>query len=103
MKRPWPTGGCCAKRKKKPTPCNRTLREKLIVSKLGKKFSPEVHYRFHKGPILVPILKHINPAHAHIKYFLKAYFMVILLLCPEYYSRLLTKCTAHMSVAHVKP
>jgi len=29
--------------------------------------------------------------------------MVILPLGPNYYSRLLIKCTAHMRVAHVKP
>jgi hypothetical protein len=66
-------------------------------------YSPEVHYRFNKSPPLAPILKQINSAHARIKYFLKSYCMVILPLCPKYYSRLLTKCTAHMRVAHVKP
>jgi len=66
-------------------------------------YSPEVHYLFHKGPPLVPNLKQVNPAHARVKYFLKAYYLVIIPLCPKYYSRLLTKCTAHMRVAYVKP
>jgi hypothetical protein len=66
-------------------------------------YSPKVHYRFHKGPPLAPILKQINLAQARIKYSLKAYCMVILPLCPKYYSRLLTKFTVLMPVAHVKP
>jgi hypothetical protein len=34
-------------------------------------WTPNVHYRIHKGPLPVPTLKHIDPVHAAPPHFLK--------------------------------
>lgn len=51
-------------------------------------WNPKVHYRFHKGPPLLPILRQMNPAHSLASCFLEHHSDVILSLTSEYGKRM---------------
>jgi hypothetical protein len=43
--------------------------------------NPKVHYRVHKSPPLVPILRHMNPVHILTPYYLKPILILSHYLC----------------------
>jgi len=45
-------------------------------------WNPKVHYRFHNGKPLVPVLKQMNPVHNFQSYFPKTHSNIIYLFTP---------------------
>jgi hypothetical protein len=64
------------------SPCWRAKRFSATLKIPRILWSPNVHYRIHKGPPPVPILKHIDPVHAPTSYFPNIHLNIIHLSKP---------------------